>query len=254
MKRVILVLLLGVVAMPILYLGLLAMGRSWFFPEIIPSEVSVSILVERVRSEAGFVSALGTSMSLALGIALFSSFFGFIVSKEFALSTRKRWWLISVYLPYLISPVILAILMSRLFIFFGLSGAYFGVFWGHVLMAFPFSIIYFQSFWAGGIFDQMRTAANLGASSVQVYQDIVIPTAWPFVLACFFQCFLISWFEYGFTYVIGLGKVESLTILTYKYLIEANTNQAAAASLFLIAPPLMFLWLNKFVLFTEKNQ
>lgn len=66
---------------------------------------------------------------------------------------------------------------------------------------------------------------------------------------CFFQAFLISWFEYGLTTLIGIGKVQTLTVKVFQYIGEANIFHAALASLLLALPPAGLLWVNKQVLF-----
>jgi putative spermidine/putrescine transport system permease protein len=72
-----------------------------------------------------------------------------------------------------------------------------------------------------------------------------VPVSKPVLLLCFFQTFLISWFEYGLTSVIGLGQVRTLTIALYQYIGEANQYVAALAGCLVCLPPLLLLWLNQ---------
>ena len=74
------------------------------------------------------------------------------------------------------------------------------------------------------------------------------PAALPLLRVCFFQTFLISWAQYGLTLMIGAGKVRTLPLRVYDYLLEADPAYAALASLFLILPPCALLWLERRVL------
>jgi putative spermidine/putrescine transport system permease protein len=56
---------------------------------------------------------------------------------------------------------------------------------------------------------------------------------------------LISWFEFGFTNFIGVGKVQTLTIKVYQFVLEANPYLAALASCLLLFPPILLLWRKK---------
>ncbi|MEO1805346.1 MAG: ABC transporter permease, partial [Bacteroidota bacterium] len=55
----------------------------------------------------------------------------------------------------------------------------------------------------------------------------------------------ISWFEYGLTTLIGVGKIQTLTLKVYQYVNEANIYFAALASCLLFLPPLILIWVNK---------
>ncbi|MDX1591815.1 MAG: hypothetical protein R3283_07625, partial [Balneolaceae bacterium] len=55
----------------------------------------------------------------------------------------------------------------------------------------------------------------------------------------------ISWFEYGLTQFIGVGKVQTLTVMVYRYVSEANPYLAALAGVLLILPPITLLLINR---------
>jgi putative spermidine/putrescine transport system permease protein len=80
---------------------------------------------------------------------------------------------------------------------------------------------------------------------------VVLPVALPQLLVCFFQTFLISWFEYGLTTIIGVGKVQTLTLKVYQYIGEANIFYAALSSCIIVFPPAIFLWINKRFVFSK---
>jgi len=82
---------------------------------------------------------------------------------------------------------------------------------------------------------------------------VLIPMSKLALLICFFQTFLISWFEYGLSSVIGLGQVRTLTIAVYQYIGESNQFVAALASCLIALPPLLLLWFNQRFVFRQST-
>ena len=94
---------------------------------------------------------------------------------------------------------------------------------------------------------------TLGSSTSQTFRKIIVPLSKNTLLLCFFQIFLISWFEYGLTTIIGTGKVKTLTLSVFKFINEANVFYAAFASVLLVIPPMLLVYLNKKMLFFIEN-
>ena len=98
-----------------------------------------------------------------------------------------------------------------------------------------------------------QLVATLGGNTWQTYTRVLLPMAKGALLVCFFQTFLISWFEYGLTRLIGVGKVQTLTLKVFQYVNEANIFYAALASILLAMPPILLLWINKKFVFVKFN-
>ena len=115
-------------------------------------------------------------------------------------------------LPVTMSPVLFATILLFYFQVAGLAGTLAGVILAQMLIALPFAIIYFHSFWSERILRLEQLSATLGSTPVHTYRYIIWPVARPFLLVCFFQTFIISWLEYGLTSVIGTGQIQTLTL------------------------------------------
>ena len=74
---------------------------------------------------------------------------------------------------------------------------------------------------------------------------VLLPLAWPLLRTALFQTFLLSWFDFGLTNLLSVGKVRTLTVQVFTYVGEANAQLAAVASLLLLLPPALLLWANK---------
>lgn len=245
LRKTLTVLLIAAILLPFLFFGVLSVGQAWFYPDILPQRFTLSNWQELLVGQSELQVSLLLSLIIGLGVAILSTLAGFIISKEIARAKHKNRWLLLAYWPFVLSPVVLAILVQRFFLLTGMSGEVIGVLLGQLILAFPFAVIFFQSFWSHEVLQLEQQSQTLGASAVYTLRNVLLPLAKPLLLICFFQTFLISWFEYGLTQFIGLGKVKTLTILVFKYVNEANIFYAALASLLLMLPPALLLWLNK---------
>ena len=145
----------------------------------------------------------------------------------------------------MIAPVVLAVMLNYYFLQLGLSGTVFGVMAAQLLITLPYAVILFHGYWNRNIRNFENLVATLGGSFIDKIKHAILPSARGLLTICFFQCFLISWFEYGLTQFIGIGKVETLTIMVYRFMAESNPYLAALAGTVLIIPPLLLLFVNR---------
>ena len=155
-----------------------------------------------------------------------------------------RWVTLS-YLPYALPPVLSAVLLQPLFIRLHLSGSLAGVGVGLLLITVPFCTLFFRSFWGQQADQYEQLSRTLGCSPIQTFRQVLLPLARPLLITCLFQTFLIAWFDFGLTNYLSIGKVRTLTVQVYLYVGEANSRLAAVASLLLLIPPALLLWLNQ---------
>lgn len=240
-------------AFPFLFLLALSFMKSWVYPVLFPHHLSFINWKEMIRSQDGILKSFFYSLIIALFVAVFSTFAGFIISRFIAFNRHRGQWIFASYAPYILSPVIYAVLLNYFFIRLGLSGNIAGVMLGQLIIALPFSIILFTAFWDERIKSLEEVSYTLGGSFRHTFFKLLLPVAKPQLLVCFFQTFLISWFEYGMTSIIGVGKVQTLTIKVYQYIEEANLFYAALSSCIIIFPPIILLWLNRKFVFTKSD-
>ena len=149
------------------------------------------------------------------------------------------------------TPVVLAACLQYFFISAGLSGTIPGVILGQLFITFPYGIILFSSHWNVQMKELEGVAITLGSNQFNLYKRVLIPASKDILVIVFFQTFLISWFEYGLTSVLGVGKVSTLTVMVFQFIYEANIAFAALCSCALIFPPLILLWFNRKFVFNQ---
>lgn len=236
---------------PFFFLSVLSLSSSWQYPQIIPTRLTLDNWRGLLSFQTGLLSGLTLSMTISITVAAAVTTIGFITSRAVAFHKRSVQILLIAYLPYILSPVVYAACLQFFFVKFGLAGTTSGVILAQFLIAYPFSVIFFSSHWSTRLKSMEQLVATLGGTPFQTFMKVLIPISRPMLLICFFQTYLISWYEYGLTTIIGVGKVQTLTVKVYAYISEANMYYAALSSCLLIVPPVVLIWFNKRYIFRK---
>jgi putative spermidine/putrescine transport system permease protein len=227
---------LAFIIIPLSSVLLLSFVKQWSYPQLLYSKFTLEHWLMILTSNNDLRFSLLTSFSIAFINASTSSLIGYFISKELFLNHKNSQLIKFSFYPYLISPVILGGMLQFYFIKWGLTSTYIGVVIAQLIFIIPLGILIMSSFWSDKIRLYVNQAKSLGASDKEINKSILYPLAKPWIALCFVQSFLISWFEYGITQIIGLGKVQSLTITIMKFVNEANMHQAAVGACLMILP------------------
>jgi len=238
------------IVFPVAFLAVLSFGKNWTYPDLLPSTLNAANWAAIVKLDTGLFQSFLTSLCISVFVGVGSTALSFITSKFIAYSRYRSIFILIAYLPYVIAPVILAATLQYYFIVLDLAGSIGGVLLAQFFIAYPFGVIILNNFWNHKIRAIEELAATLGATKRQLWLKVLLPISKTALLLCFFQTFLISWFEYGLTSVIGLGVVKTLSINVFGFVNEANIFYAALASCLLIAPPMVLIWFNKRYIFS----
>lgn len=238
--------------LPFLYLIVLSLTSRYPYPEIIPEHLDISHWASVFTGQNNLTQSLFVSVIISLTVAVASTGFGFITSRSFAKKSSELRLIKITYLPFLFPPVIYASMLSHFFILSHISGTITGVIIGQVLIAYPFAILLLRGFWSRTVLTNEESARTLGASPQQAFFRVLLPMARGLLFITFFQTFLISWFEYGLTTLLGLGQIQTLTLRVFGYIQQGNPTLAALSSLFLFIPPVLLLLIYKPSLFRRR--
>lgn len=230
---------------PFLFLFFLSLINNWQYH---PTLRNWSVLF---YTNSDLLKGLYLSLFVSIAVSFLATVLGFVTSRAVTYHHRNRYLLFAAYLPYILSPVVYAACIYFFFVIFELAGTTHGVVLGQFIIAYPFSVIFFSGYWNHRLRSMEQLSATLGGNTIQTFFRVIIPVSRPMLLVCFFQTFLISWFEYGLTTIIGVGKIQTLTVKVYQYINEANPFYAAVASCLLILPPAILLWANKTFVFKK---
>lgn len=250
-RPVLAVVVLVMCVTPPLFLLALSNADAWRFPTFIPGQWQPQRWLDVLGGSSRLSGSFGLSVLISITVAGCCTPMGYLIAKAIAFHPRKRLWLFLAYLPFAMSPVILATCLMFLYLKLGLNGTVSGVILAQAMFALGFSIVFFGPFWNRERQALEQLVLTLGGTPWQALRHALLPVSRGMLLICFFQTFLISWFQYGLTLLIGAGKIQTLPIKVYEYVNEANPYYAALASCLLVIPPIVLLWLNKRFVFNR---
>lgn len=250
MKKLFLGVLILFTVFPFVYLVLLSMASGWRFPALLPDYFGLRNWETVLSSDSSLLQSFFLSTAISLSVATAATLAGFVISRTVAFHPQKRRLTLFTYFPYILSPVVFASCLSFFFLKIRLFGTPTGVILAQFMIAFPYALIFFSSFWGERIRNFEDLTATLGGTRWQTFRQVLLPLAKGMLLVCFFQTFLISWFEYGLTSIIGVGKVQTLTIKVFLFIKESNFFYGALSCCLLIFPPVALLYVNKRYVFT----
>lgn len=238
------------VLLPLLCVIYLSVVSAWTYPLLFDAEFSLKHYLVLFSGESELAWSFVQSVFLSLVMATFGLLFGFFVAKEIAFSKYGSRLLKLAFYPYMIAPVVLGSMLQFYFVRWGLSASFFGVMMAQSLFILPYAVLIMSSFWSENILQLFKLGQSLGGDAKTVKRTLLYPLAKPWMLLTFAQCFLISWFEYGITQVLGMGKVKTLSVISMQFLKEANPHPAAVAAVLMIVPVLLtfiilYRWQNK---------
>jgi putative spermidine/putrescine transport system permease protein len=232
-------------ALPFAILGLLSVAGPWEFPDLLPRHLRFDRWGAVLAGDGALASSLATSLLVSTTVGLVASAAGFVTARAVAHHRRRPLLMLLAYLPFAASPVILGVCLLYVSIRLGLVATVAGVVLAHTIFAYAFAVVFWVPFWnveKRAYEDLVRT---LGGTRGYAYLHVLLPLSKGPLLVCFFQTFLISWFQYGLTLLVGSGKVDTLPLRVYAYVGEANLGYAAVASMLLLLPPLALSWVNR---------
>jgi len=244
-NRLGLVLLASVCLFPLSYLLLRSFAFDWPFPALLPSRWSLKAWEDALPGGGQLWPATLRSLSCAVLVASLATGAGLVGSRMIARHRRRRLLLYLAHIPFVLSPVIFGIYLLPLYLQLNLVGGVAGVALAQLTLAYAYAMLYFQSFWSPRTQALEEQASTLGGNPWQIWTRVLLPRVRPFALVCWLQTGLLSWFDYGLASVIGAGKFQTLTVLVFAYLGEANQTLAAVAATLLTAPPTLLVLLSR---------
>ena len=242
-RKVLLLLIIGVLFLPFLPLLIWSFAQGWYFPQLLPEQWTVAnwqaIFTASTKVGQGFdqslaIASLATTLALVVGLPAGRA----LGLMEFPGKGAIKLFLL---LPIIVSP--LATLMGIQFVLIrlGLSGTLLGVVLVHLLPTIPYMTLVLSSVYANFDLSYEAQARTLGASPMQVLSQVTLPLIAPGVVVGALFAFLISWNEFLLTFFVGSGRVLTLPMVLFTSLQGGNTGLTAAIAITSILPALVFL-------------
>jgi len=231
--------------LPFVVIFYLSLAQNYRYPQLIPDSFTLSHWQILLNGNRGLGLSLALSLGLSLTVASLATALAFFSSRLIYYSRLRDGASRLAFFPFVLTPVLYAVILQFYFLKLGWAGSFGGVVLAQLFITFPFAFLFFNGFWNHRVKQMEGLVRTLGSNNRQLFWRFLAPYAKGALVTCFFQTFLISWFEYGLTSIIGIGKVRTLTLQVFQYLSESNLHLAAVCSVVLVVPPLVLLFLNK---------
>lgn len=244
-KRVLAALVALACGFPLAFLVGLSLATRWAPGEVWPAGLDASRWLEVLSGRGRLAASLGLSLAISLAVAAIGTAAGYLTSRAIAYSRHRDTLLLVAYVPYAFSPVVLGACLLFFALKLGLAGTVVGVVLAQVIFAYGFGTVFFVDFWTAEKRAYEELVYTLGGSVWAAHRHALVPLARGMARVAFFQVFLLSWFQYGLTLLVGSGRVKTLPLAVFDFVGEADLYYAAVAGCLLALPPLLLLAIDR---------
>jgi putative spermidine/putrescine transport system permease protein len=244
--RYVLVVLMGfLLLLPFVPLIFWSISHRWFFPTIIPDELSDRAWSYIFSERSGVLEGLINSLVIALLVAVISAAIGLAGGRALGLYRFRGKRIVELVLlaPVIVPAIAVAMGIQVMFIRYSLADTVPGVVLVHLIPTIPYVVLVMGAVFANYDTSYEEQARVLGANPLRVFLHVTFPAVLPGLIVAAFFAFLISWSEYIMTVLIGGGIVVTLPLLLFDF-VGSDPAIAAALSLFFIAPAIVLMILT----------
>lgn len=237
MKKIILIIISFVIIFPILLVLLLSFYSYYRYPLLLPEKFVLVYWINTIINNPRFYSSLLNSIFVGSLNGVFATIIGIMTSRalvKYQFIGNKAIKIIF-SIPLFIPAIALFMGIHLVMIKFQLINTYAGVILAHMLISIPYATSIFISFFQGINKDMENAAKTMGCRTNRLYLKILLPLLAPGIYLSFSISFLISFSEYFSTFLIGGGRVQTLSFMLYPYIVNGDMGNAAALSVVFIA-------------------
>lgn len=226
---------------PMIILLIWGFTSRWPWPHIFPKDFSLKGF--NYILGASSLEVILTSIILSIVVTLITIIISIPASKALALYEfkGKRLFKILVLAPLIIPPAAISMGIHIVFMKIGLANTFCGVILIHMIFCIPYGITIFAN-----IFEIIGNAMEmqgkvLGASPIQVFLNITLPLISPGIVSAGSIIFIVSFSQYFITFLIGGGKVITLSMIMFPYIQSGDRNLASLYSIIFITINLILI-------------
>ena len=241
LRRSLLLAITVALLLPLLPLVVWAVSGSWRYPDLLPPGLSDRGVGLVTGGEV--VGAMGTSLGIAVAVALLASAIGFPAGRAIGLHRFRGRRLVQFLLlaPVIVPGLAVTLGLQIFFVRYGLADTVAGVVLVQLMPTVPYAATLLGAAFANFDRDYERQARALGAGPLRTVRSVTLPLLRPALVTTALLTFLISWSEYILTLLIGGGRVTTLPLLLFAAIESSDRTAAAALGLLVIVPPVLLV-------------
>jgi putative spermidine/putrescine transport system permease protein len=228
---------------PLVPMVIWSFGSSWFFPDLLPSKVSMRAWTYVFSKTSRAVEALWQGTLIALAATLLSMIVSIPAGRALGLYAfrGKRTVEFLILAPVIIPVLAVAMGIHIAFIRFGLADTVLGVVLVHLIPTTPYVVMVMSSVFANYEPEYEEQARTLGAGPWRTFIHVTFPAIFPGLLVAGMFAFIISWGQYILTLLIGGGRVVTMPLLLFSFASSGDNSVTAALSMIYLLPAILIL-------------
>lgn len=229
--------------LPLMIIVIWAFARSWAWPNMLPEDWGLRGFKYLLNPRTKTLKTVLTSVSISTWVMLLTVAVTIPAGKALGQYsfTGKRFIKILVLAPLIVPPIAVAMGIHVTFIKMGLANKVSGVVLMHMLIAMPYGVRIFTNYFEVMGNRLEESAQNLGAKRHQVFFHITLPMIAPAVASAGSLIFIVSLSQYLLTFLIGGGRVITLSMVMMPYIQSGDRMMASVYSLTFILMTLVIL-------------
>jgi putative spermidine/putrescine transport system permease protein len=236
MKKFILLLTAIIIVFPMMLVLLLSMFSYYRYPILFPEKFTLGLWGNIILGNSQFYLRVLNSIVIGTLNGMLATLVGIMTAraivkyKFFGDKFIKMFFSIPLFIPSIALFIGVHLMMIKLH----LINTFTGVVLAHLLVSVPYATNIFISFFSGINPDMENVARTMGCNQTRIYTKILLPLLAPGIYLSFAIGFLISFSEYFSTFLIGGGKVQTISSMLYPYISNGDTGNAAVLGVIFI--------------------
>jgi len=220
--------------LPLIVLLLWSVAGRWPWPALLPETWSLRTLRELLLGSASLPRLLGSSIGLALVVAVLGTVIGVLTARATELHTFRGKGLVKLgsFLPLLVPGTVFAMGIQITLIRLGLSDTVTGVILVHLITALPYCITIMTDVTRQVGCRLEEQAMVLGAGPFRAFFQVTLPALLPGILSSVSMGFILSYSQYFTTLMVGGGRVKTIALVLVPYI---QSGDRALSSVYAVA-------------------
>ncbi len=244
MRKFILLIFSSVILFSMIFIVFNAFFLNYTYPNLWPSYFTLKYWHTLLAATPIFWEGVRSSIVIGILNAILATFIGAMTARaltrydNIGIRLVRKVYSIPLFIPSMALFIGVQLMTAKL----GLSNSFIAVVIGHTLVTIPYTTTICISFFEGISRDMEEAALTLGSTSIQLYQQLLIPLLHPAFMLSGAVGFLISFSEYFSTFILGGGNIISFSMVMYPYMSNGDSINGAILGLGFIFINLLVFW------------
>jgi putative spermidine/putrescine transport system permease protein len=231
------------VVLPFVPLFIWSFSTRWPFPNLLPEGYSLRAWEYLLNPSSGVGDAIVDSIIIAVIVTFVSVLISIPAGRAMGLyNFRGKQIVFFLILAPTIIPGLASVFgVHVLFLRYGLANTIIGVIIVHLISSVTYASMVMIGVFSNYDPDFEEQARVLGANSLRTFRYVTFPAIFPGLVVAGLFAFLLSWYQYILTLIIGGGQIQTLSMLLFTFARTVDKPVAGAVSIVFMAPAILVL-------------